>query len=447
MNYRGNSPFRSLDRATPEQIHRRAWWLIALTIFVPGSAQLVAGNRKLARVGIVATMVIWSALILAALLALINRTWLFSLATAPVVVGVASVILFVFAALYLVLVLDTLRLIQPARMYSRERWITTIAIALVGAIGVGSFGYVGNIASVQAGLINTIFNQSGGTTASNGRYNILLLGADSGKNRFGIRPDSISVLSIDATTGHAVNIGIPRNLQHVGFSKGSPMLTVYPNGWNCGLECLINAIYKDVTDNHEDLYPDARKNGSTPGVEATREAVEFVTGLEIQSYVMVDMAAFESLVDALGGVDINVKQRLPIGGQADDLSDVQGWIEPGKQHMDGRTTLWYARSRHNTSDYDRMARQREVQNAILQQVDPANVLTRFREIASAGEKLVKTDIPSGMLSTYVDLAIKAKEFGIKPLELVPPTVNVMWPNYKEIHSLIAKTLKSSSKGN
>ncbi len=447
MNYRGNSPFRSLDRATPEQIHRRAWWLIALTIFVPGAAQLVAGNRKLARVGIVATMVIWASVLLAILLALINRTWLFSIATQPVVVGIASVALFVFAAIYLVLVLNTLRLIQPNRMYSRERWITTVAMLLVGVVGVGAYGYVGNVASVQAGLINTVFNQSGGTTAADGRYNIMLLGADSGKNRFGIRPDSISVLSIDAETGHAVNIGIPRNLQHVGFSAGSPMRKVYPNGWNCGLECLINAIYKDVSDNHEDLYPDARKNGSTPGVEATREAVEYVTGLEIQSYVMVDMAAFESLVDALGGVDINVKQRLPIGGQNDDLSDVQGWIEPGKQHMDGRTTLWYARSRHNTSDYDRMARQREVQNAILQQVDPANVLTRFREIANAGEKLVKTDIPSGMLSTYVDLALKAKEYGIKPLELVPPTIDVVWPNYKQIHSLIAKTLKSNSKGN
>ncbi|MEY4986114.1 MAG: hypothetical protein RLZZ359_1000 [Actinomycetota bacterium] len=345
MNYRGNSPFRSLDRATPEQIHRRAWWLIALTIFVPGAAQLVAGNRKLARVGIVATMVIWASVLMAILLALINRTWLFSIATQPVVVGIASVALFVFAAIYLVLVLNTLRLIQPNRMYSRERWITTVAMLLVGVVGVGAYGYVGNVASVQAGLINTVFNQSGGTTAADGRYNIMLLGADSGKNRFGIRPDSISVLSIDAETGHAVNIGIPRNLQHVGFSSGSPMRKVYPNGWNCGLECLINAIYKDVSDNHEGLYPDARKNGSTPGVEATREAVEYVTGLEIQSYVMVDMAAFESLVDALGGVDINVKQRLPIGGQNDDLSDVQGWIEPGKQHMDGRTTLWYARSR------------------------------------------------------------------------------------------------------
>jgi anionic cell wall polymer biosynthesis LytR-Cps2A-Psr (LCP) family protein len=88
-----------------------------------------------------------------------------------------------------------------------------------------------------------------------------------------------------------------------------------------------------------------------------------------------------------------------------------------------------------------MQRQREVQNAILQQVEPANVLTRFREIASAGEKLVKTDIPSGMLSTYVDLALKAKAKGITPLELVPPKVNVVWPNFTEIHAMVKKATK------
>jgi LCP family protein required for cell wall assembly len=408
---------------------------------VPGSAQLVAGNRKLARVGIVATMVIWGLAIVALALALINRKWLIDLATLPILVGALAIILFFYALIFATLAIDTLRLMRVGRMYSRDRWVTAVAMVLVAGLGTTALASAGNIASAQAGLISSIFKQSGGTEASNGRYNILLLGADSGRNRLGIRPDSISVLSIDAETGDTVNIGIPRNLQHVSFSKGSPLLKVYPNGWNCGLDCLINAIYKDVADHHEDLYPQARANGSTPGVDATREAVEYVTGLEIQSYVMVDMSAFESLVDALGGVDINVKQRLPIGGQNDDLSDVLGWIEAGPQHMDGNTALWYARSRHTTSDYDRMQRQREVQNAILKQVEPANVLTRFREIATAGEKLVKTDIPSGMLSTYVDLALKARAKGITPLELVPPKVNVVWPNFTEIHAMVKKATK------
>jgi len=408
---------------------------------VPGSAQLVAGNRKLARVGIVATMVIWGLAIVALALALINRKWLIDLATLPILVGALAIILFFYALIFATLAIDTLRLMRVGRMYSRDRWVTAVAMVLVAGLGTTALASAGNIASAQAGLISSIFKQSGGTEASNGRYNILLLGADSGRNRLGIRPDSISVLSIDAETGDTVNIGIPRNLQHVSFSKGSPLLKVYPNGWNCGLDCLINAIYKDVADHHEDLYPQARANGSTPGVDATREAVEYVTGLEIQSYVMVDMSAFESLVDALGGVDINVKQRLPIGGQNDDLSDVLGWIEAGPQHMDGNTALWYARSRHTTSDYDRMQRQREVQNAIIKQVEPANVLTRFREIATAGEKLVKTDIPSGMLSTYVDLALKARAKGITPLELVPPKVNVVWPNFTEIHAMVKKATK------
>jgi LCP family protein required for cell wall assembly len=244
------------------------------------------------------------------------------------------------------------------------------------------------------------------------------------------------VISIDAATGQTVNIGIPRNLQRVSFSAGSPMLSIYPNGWNCGVDCLINAIYKTVEDNHADLYPDAKKRGSTPGTEATREAVEWVTGLEIQSYVLVDMSAFTALVDALGGVTIDVKERLPIGGQREDLSDVQGWIEVGNQHMNGFTALWYARSRHTTSDYDRMRRQKEVQEAILNQVEPVNVLTRFQQIAAAGEKLVRTDIPSPMLGRYVDLATQARSLGIESLELVPPTIDVVRPDFQAIRQLV-----------
>jgi LCP family protein required for cell wall assembly len=367
---------------------------------------------------------------------LVNKSWVIWLATVPFLVGVLAVALFAYALIFAVLTFDTLRLMRLGRLYNRERWIALTAIVLAGVLGTSAISYAGNVAGVQANFIGSIFNQGGFTSAVNGRYNIMLLGADAGADRFGIRPDSISVISIDAATGQAINIGIPRNLQRVSFSAGSPMLSVYPNGWDCGVDCLINAIYKDTEDNHADLYPDAIKQGSTPGTEATRDAVEFVTGLEIQSYVLVDMSAFSALIDALGGVQIDVKERLPIGGQNEDLSDVKGWLEVGNQKLDGYHALWYARSRHTTSDYDRMKRQHEVENAILQQMDPANVLTRFQQIASAGEKLVKTDIPSPMLSSYVDLAIKARTLGITSVSLVPPTIDVIHPNFEEIHAMI-----------
>ena len=410
--------------------------MVALTLLIPGSVQLLAGNRKIARIGLVATLGFWALMLILLVLGLIHKSWLISLVSMPFVDGILAVLLFGYAILFALLTLDTLRLMKLGRLYNRERWISFAAIVLVGVLGTSAISYAGNLAGVSAGALGAIFNQTGSTQPVDGRYNILLLGADSGRDRFGIRPDSISVISINAETGAAVNIGIPRNLQHVGFIAGSPMLKVYPNGWNCGVECLINAIYKDTMDNHAALYPEAEKRGSTPGVEATREAVEYVTGLKIQSYVMVDMAAFAGLVDALGGVDINVKERLPIGGQLLDLSDVSGWIEAGQQHMNGYTAMWYARSRHSTTDYDRMRRQREVENAILNQFDPANVLTRFQSIAAAGRKMVKTDIPSGMLASYVELATKLKSKKMVSLELVPPTIDVIHPNFDSIHKMV-----------
>ena len=425
-------------------MHRRAWWLLLLTVLVPGSAQLVAGNKKLARVGISATIGFWIFFLLLLVIGLINRSWVIWLVTLPVLIWVLSAALIGYSILFAILTLDTLRLMRLGRLYSRERWITFGAVVLAGIFGTSAISYAGNLAGVQANFIGSIFNQGGFTSPVDGRYNIMLLGADAGADRFGIRPDSISVISIDAATGQTVNIGIPRNMQHVGFSSGSPMNKIYPNGWNCGIDCLINAIYKDVEDNHADAYPDAAKKGSTPGTEATRDAVEYVTGLQIQSYVLVDMASFTELIDALGGITINVKERLPIGGQRDDLSDVKGWIEAGKQHMDGYTALWYARSRHSTSDYDRMRRQHEVEQAVLSQIEPATVLTRFQQIASAGQKLVRTDIPSPMLAQYVELAGKARAIGIQELSLVPPKIDVIHPNFSAIHEMVKRSFATTN---
>ncbi len=425
-------------------MHRRAWWLLLLTVLVPGSAQLVAGNKKLARVGISATIGFWIFFLLLLVIGLINRSWVIWLVTLPVLIWVLSAALIGYSILFAILTLDTLRLMRLGRLYSRERWITFGAVVLAGIFGTSAISYAGNLAGVQANFIGSIFNQGGFTSPVDGRYNIMLLGADAGADRFGIRPDSISVISIDAATGQTVNIGIPRNMQHVGFSSGSPMNKIYPNGWNCGIDCLINAIYKDVEDNHADAYPDAAKKGSTPGTEATRDAVEYVTGLQIQSYVLVDMASFTQLIDALGGITINVKERLPIGGQRDDLSDVKGWIEAGKQHMDGYTALWYARSRHSTSDYDRMRRQHEVEQAVLSQIEPATVLTRFQQIASAGQKLVRTDIPSPMLAQYVELAGKARAIGIQELSLVPPKIDVIHPNFSAIHEMVKRSFATTN---
>jgi anionic cell wall polymer biosynthesis LytR-Cps2A-Psr (LCP) family protein len=92
-----------------------------------------------------------------------------------------------------------------------------------------------------------------------------------------------------------------------------------------------------------------------------------------------------------------------------------------------------------------MRRQHEVENAVLKQMDPGTVLTRFQQIASAGKQMVRTDIPSAMLSQYVDLALKAKSLGIKELSLVPPSIDVIHPNFSAIHDMVKQSFVAQAK--
>jgi LCP family protein required for cell wall assembly len=253
------------------------------------------------------------------------------------------------------------------------------------------------------------------------------------------------VVSIEAETGKTTIFGIPRNLEYAPFSEGSPMQALYPNGYqDCAVDvCLINSIYTEVESISPELYPDAVNHGSTPGIEAMRDAVEGVLGIQVQYYVLIDMQGFSELIDALGGVTIDSPGRYPIGGEPDEdgvMQGVEGYIEPGVQVMNGYTALWYARSRYESSDYDRMARQRQLQEAILRQFEPANVLSKFQAIAQASTQVVRTDIPQPMLGKFVELATKAREFDIADLELAPPLIDPESTDFNYVHQLVADAL-------
>jgi LCP family protein required for cell wall assembly len=422
-------------------MRKRAIFLLALGVLLPGSPQLLAGNRLLGKIGIRATIVGWAAIVLFGLLFLVKRSWALTLIATPWLGGIFTVVLFGYGIGFAILLLDAFRLSLLGRLYPVAR-TTMIALFLIFSfLGASVFVTGANTIKTANDTIDSIFSQKGFTAASNGRYNILLLGSDAGRDRFGVRPDSISVMSINADTGAIVNIGIPRNLQHAPIPASSPLREFYGESW----DDLINAIYKNVTDNHADSYPDAVKNGSAPGIEATRELVEGVTGLEIHSFVMVNMSGFKQLVDALGGLTVNVKERLPIGGQLDDTSDAIGWIETGVQRLDGYHALWYARSRHGTSDYSRMARQREIEQLILKKLTPSYALTHFEALAGAAKTLVDTDIPDGMAATYFDLVLNSRGKKSRSVELVPKNgFEPDLPNYEKIQAAIAKAIKASN---
>jgi LCP family protein required for cell wall assembly len=414
---------RDPDLRSPRFMSRRGWWLVVLNLLIPGSAQVLAGNRRLGRFGLGATLLFWVLLVAGIALALAARAVLLSIVTNTAALIALVVIALFYIVLWTVLTLDTLRLVRFVRLAPRARgFVAGVGVlSLVISLAGGGFVVANSMAAI--GLLG-IFAPGASEPPIDGRYNILLLGGDAGPDRLGLRPDSISVVSIEAATGAAVIFGIPRNMEDVPFVDGSPLWNEFPNGYDCGTECLVSYLYT-YGEEHPDLYPDAAAQGSRPGIEAMRDAAQGILGLEIPYYVLIDMEGFAALIDSLGGVEIDVTERVPLGSNTfDDGSpaDPIGYIEPGVQRMDGQTALWYARSRYGTTDYERMERQRQVQEAILRQMEPANVLLKFQGIAQAGSQVVSTDIPQSMLGYFVELADKTKDLPLTKIDFVPPLV-------------------------
>jgi LCP family protein required for cell wall assembly len=448
------TPIRDTANTNSKQMLKRAWLVLLLNFFIPGSAQVVAGNRRLGRIGILFTLGFWAFLVLAALFALVSKVALFTILLTPWIAYPLGILFIIYAALIVVLSFDALRIMHLAQVSRGAMRFTLVSLLVLTSVSAFLTGTIGSTTLTATSFMGKIFTNSGSLEPHKGRYNILLMGGDSGSDRFGLRPDSMSVLSISTTTGNAVNIGLPRNLTHIRFLPGTKIHSVYPYGFdhNCGGTCMLNAVYKATIDNYSYLYPEAHKHGSTSGVEATKSAIEWVTGLKIDAYVLINMRSFAGLIDALGGIDVNVKKALPIGGQIDctpadnihlsNCPDAMGWIEVGKQHMDGRTALWYARSRHNTNDYDRMKRQREVENIVLKKVDLTTLLFKFGAVAGASSKLVRSDIPSSAVPTLMDLAFKAKGKGLKSLQLTAPLIDASNPDFFLMRHLIAQKLRT-----
>lgn len=449
-------PLRNPETSNAVVMSRRAWWLVVAGFVFPGAAQAAAGSRKLAKLGIAASLVFWGVLAVLGILALTWRQGLVSVFLNPVVLLIAQILCFAYAVIWLVLQLDTLRLTKLVTLPDLSRIGVPILTAVLVIVSSGGALFAASRVQGVQTVVSIFSSKNAAVEASDGYYNILLLGADSGPGRDSARPDSISVVSINAETGKAVITGIPRDMRRVPFPKDSPLHELFPEGYtgpNCQTSCKTNELYTEVTvlRDGKKLYPHAEDKDSLPGVEAMKDAAEGLLGIKIPYYVFIDMKGFADLVDALGGVDITVLQRLPKGAlhqNADgSLSGVKGWIEKGPQHMDGDTAQWYARSRYTTDDWDRMRRQRELQQAILAQFTPANVLARFTELTAAGSDMVKTDIPRSMLDDFAELALKTKSQKVENIELTPREHNIDQdhPDVAEIQALVNEALHPKPK--
>ncbi|GAA3607175.1 LCP family protein [Microlunatus ginsengisoli] len=416
---------------------RRALTFLGMTLILPGSAQVAAGNKRVGRFALRTWAVLWGLLLFSGLLALVWRSGAVALFTYPLTLRVIQIGLVVLGIGWGILLLDAWRIARPPELARRHRPLfALISLALVAAV-VGALVASAGVVSAQRDLVSTVFAGGGEKQATAGRYNILLMGGDAGADRTGLRPDSMTVASVDAETGRTVLISLPRNLEDVPFPESSPLHKRFPNGYSCpDHSCMLNAVYTYAM-GHKDLYPGVRN----PGAQATKEAIEGATGLKINYWALVDLKGFQALVDAVGGITLDVNRDIPIGG---GHAKLYGWVKKGQnRHLNGYEALWFARSRSDSSDYDRMARQKCVMSAMLQQLDPVTVLTNFNQIAAAGKEIVATDIPTSRVDTMLDLAMKAKAKPISTLAFVPPTVYPGAPNFDKVHTMVAKKIAES----
>ncbi|MCV2490049.1 LCP family protein [Geodermatophilus sp. YIM 151500] len=438
-------PAPAADVARPRRFPAVLAWTV-LGALLPGLALLVAGRRRIGGAVLVVFLLLaggaaWAATggRRAAVRAAVDTDALLWVAA-----GVG-----LLALAWATVVVAGYRVLSPP---GTPRWQhvlgATVVALLVVAVAAPAL-QVGRLVEAQRDLIAGVFGEDGESATvrdtpdpfgAKERVNVLLLGGDAGEGREGVRTDTVIVASVDTDTGDTTLISLPRNLQDLPFPAESPLAEVYPDGFDAGSESesLLNAVYQ----NGPAAHPDVLGRTANPGADFLKLGVGEALGLTIDYYVLVNLEGFSRLVDALGGITVNVNYFVPINGDPGLRILPDDYIEPGPdQHLDGFTALQFARGRYGLTDYDRMARQRCTIDAIIEAADPVTLLRRYQELAATTQDIVRTDIPRSTLDDFVDLAFLVKDAEIRSLVLDDGVIDPAYPDYDEIRRLVDGALR------
>jgi LCP family protein required for cell wall assembly len=268
------------------------------------------------------------------------------------------------------------------------------------------------------------------------RVNVLLLGGDAGPGRYSMRTDTMVLVSINPVNGETAMISVPRNLYGLPFPPGTPLADKFPDGF----EGIANAVYP-----HVDGRRELAGGGDDAAAQAVKQGIAQLLGIPVHYYVLVDMLGFVRVVDALGGIDIYLPERIHTSrSPSKDLHPVPKYFEAGQHHFDGTEALAYARTRYSDSDYGRMGRQRCVLGAIAAAATPSALAFGLTDLVSAFGDAVRTDIPRdrlGEMAQLVDRFVEAGGFSeVSTLHLAPPNIDVARWDAPEVRALVSDVL-------
>ena len=213
---------------------------------------------------------------------------------------------------------------------------------------------------------------------------VMIMGVDERSDDVG-RSDTLMIATLDPHTDHAALLSIPRDTR----------VKIKGRGYD-----KINAAY---------AYGGERLAEST---------VESFLGIDIDHYIIVNTNSFVRLVDAIGGIDINVEKRMYYEDPWDDNGGLVIDIYPGLQHMDGEKAVTYVRYRDEEGDIGRVRRQQEFMVACMDKLTSPSIIPKIPTIIGEIMDAVQTDLSFRQILGLAGALKDAQQNGLD-MEMVP----------------------------
>lgn len=237
-------------------------------------------------------------------------------------------------------------------------------------------------------------------------------------------------------------MGVDRREDDVGRSDTLLLATVDPEQKKAALLSIPRDTRVRIEGHGYDKINHAYAYG---GHELSRETVEGLIGAKVDQYILIDTHAFERIIDALGGIDIEVEKSMYYEDPWDDDGGLVIDIAPGEQHMDGSKAIQYVRYRDSEGDIGRIKRQQKFIRAVVEKAATPSIIVKLPSIVKEINDAVETDLSLSRMVSLIGMVKEIRENGIESA-MLPGTpayiddVSYWIPNLKEVRPLLAELL-------
>ena len=250
-----------------------------------------------------------------------------------------------------------------------------------------------------------------GMLVANDKATVMIMGVDERADYVG-RSDTLMIATLDPDKNQAALLSVPRDtrvkIKGHGFDK-------------------INAAY------------------AYGGRKLTQETIESLLNTHIDHYIKINVHGFTKIIDALGGIDIDVEKRMYYEDPWDDDGGLYIDLQPGMQHMDGKTAITYVRYRDEEGDIGRIKRQQNFMKAVMDKLVSPTIIPKLPAIVSAVSDSVETDMSVSEILSFLGTLQDAKDNGLKS-EMLPGKpvyiegISYWVPDISKTRQILANTL-------